>query len=120
MATANGPCRMLIKSVCPLFARKRTSLGRTFTMSDEDFVDIQNSKLLWHWCEPWGGVQSGPRVGELLLPSRLHGRAAKLEVLQRALGLGRTINELHNIHLGHTTVLVESLSLIGARDFRRQ
>src|SRR6516164_9255520 len=120
MATDNGPCRMLIKSVCPLFARKRTSLGRTFTMSDEDFVDIHELQAPLALVRAMGGVQSGPRVGELLLPSRLHGRAAKLEVLQRALGLGRTINELHNIHLGHTTVLVESLSLIGARDFRRQ
>jgi len=40
-------------------------------MSDEDFVDHvehANSKLLWHWCEPWRGVQSRPGVGEPLLP----------------------------------------------------
>src|SRR6266516_4181380 len=53
--------------------------GRLFTMSDEDFVDHvehANSKLLWHWCEPWRGVQSRPGVGEPLLPSLLHVRAA--------------------------------------------
>src|SRR4029077_15608336 len=41
--------------------------GRLFTMSDEDFVDHvehANSKLLWHWREPWRGVQSRPGVGE--------------------------------------------------------
>jgi hypothetical protein len=50
-------------------------LGRTFTMSNEDFVnhvEHTNSKLLWHWCEPWGGMQIGPGVGKPLLPSRLH------------------------------------------------
>ena len=52
-------------------------------MSDEDFVDNvehANSKLFWHCCEPWRGVQSGSGVGEPLLPSRFHGRAAELEI----------------------------------------
>ena len=58
--------------------------GRLCTMSDQNFVDHvehANSKLLWHWCEPWGGVQSRPGIGEPLLPSRLHVRAAELEIL---------------------------------------
>jgi hypothetical protein len=58
--------------------------GGLFTMSDEDFVDHvehANSKLLLHWCEPWRGLQSGLGVGEPLLPSRLHVRAAELEIL---------------------------------------
>jgi hypothetical protein len=80
-------------------------------MSDEDFVDHvehANSKFLWHWFEPWGGVQSGPGVGEPLLPSRLHCRAAELEILYGALGLHRAVDELHDIHLSHTAVHIES------------
>src|SRR5690242_7531884 len=57
--------------------------GRPFSFPDEDFVDHvehANAKLLWHWREPWGGAQSGLGVREPLLPSRLHGRAAELEI----------------------------------------
>jgi hypothetical protein len=68
---------------CQNFAHSRCS-GRLPTMPDEDFVDHvehTNSKLFWYCCEPWRGVQSGSGVGEPLLPSRFHGRAAELEIL---------------------------------------
>jgi hypothetical protein len=65
------------------FAHSRCS-GRLPTMPDKDFVDHvehADSKLFWYCCEPWRGVQSGSGVGEPLLPSRFHGRAAELEIL---------------------------------------
>src|SRR6516164_716812 len=120
MATANGPCRMLIKSVCPLFARKRTSLGRTFTMSDEDFVDIHELQAPLALVRAMGRRakwSARRRALAIIAPPWSSGQTGSPSTCLR---LGRTINELHNIHLGHTTVLVESLSLIGARDFRRQ
>jgi hypothetical protein len=58
--------------------------GRLFTISDEDLVDHvehANSKLPWHWCEPRRGLQGAVRIGQTLLPSRFHRRAAELEVL---------------------------------------
>ena len=57
--------------------------ARLFTMSDEDFVDYvehANTKLFWHWREPWRGVQSGAGVRKALLPPGLHGRVVELEI----------------------------------------
>jgi hypothetical protein len=75
--TFNSPRTKKTSEHCP-------QSGRLFAMPDKDFVDYvehANSKLLWHWCEPWGAVQSRPGIGEPLLPSRFHGRAAELEIL---------------------------------------
>ena len=60
------------------------ALGRLFTISDEelmDHVEHANSKLLRHWREPRRGLQGAVRIGQTLLPSRFHRRAAELEVL---------------------------------------
>src|SRR5215469_2640256 len=57
---------------------------RPFAMPDENIVhhvEHAHPKLLRHWCEPWRGLKIGSRVGEPLLPSRLHGRATELEIL---------------------------------------
>src|SRR5215470_2389521 len=87
---------------CPLCAKSRHSLknrshpslrlggdpehcsDRPFAMPDENIVhhvEHAHPKLLRHWCEPWRGLKIGSRVGEPLLPSRLHGRATELEIL---------------------------------------
>src|ERR1700745_3287403 len=97
--------------------------GRLFTISDEDLVDHvkhANSKLPWHWCEPRRGLQGAVRIGQTLLPSRFHRRAAELEVLERTLRLDRPVDELNDVHLSHATVLVEPLRLCGVRELRRQ
>ena len=68
----DGECRLQRRS------------GRLFAMSDKDFmhhVEHVHPKLFWHWCEPRRCLKRGLRIGKSLLPSRLHSRAAELEIL---------------------------------------
>jgi hypothetical protein len=81
--------------------------GAILAVEIPQYVEGAGTDLGRHRGKPWRCEQRRLSVGQPLLPASAHGGSAEFVILPGALGIRRPVDELHDIHRGYATEVIE-------------